>query len=278
MKTNVLKLKNVIATATLTILAVAAFSGCSSDGGANNATTGAVTGGLFGAATGAIIGNAVGHRAGEGALIGAAGGALLGGLAGHAADQSQQAQLRQQQLNEQPPSAPSGTPPGAAPAPQAAPQDEPDVKALAKSGLDDDAIIAQIVNSQAVYHLSADEIIDLHNAGVSQKVIDFMVKTQNTTAATPPSATDTAPAPTPAPAMEPAAPQGNPDVKALAKSGLDDDAIIAQIVNSQAVYHLSADDIIALHNEGVSQKVIDFMIKTQNTNPAAPAPSVDPTR
>ncbi len=52
-----------------------------------------------------------------------------------------------------------------------------DVKALAKAGLNDDVILSHIRNSQAVYHLTTAEIIDLKNSGVSDKVIDVMINT-----------------------------------------------------------------------------------------------------
>jgi hypothetical protein len=52
-----------------------------------------------------------------------------------------------------------------------------DVKALAKAGLNDEVILSHIRNSQAVYHLSTAEIIDLKNSGVGDKVIDFMINT-----------------------------------------------------------------------------------------------------
>lgn len=52
-----------------------------------------------------------------------------------------------------------------------------DVKALAKAGLSDEVILSRIRNSQAVYHLTTAEIIDLKNTGVSEKVIDFMINT-----------------------------------------------------------------------------------------------------
>jgi hypothetical protein len=54
-----------------------------------------------------------------------------------------------------------------------------DVKALAKGGIGEDVIISQIRNSQAVFHLTTAEIIDLKNSGVSDKVIDFMINTPN---------------------------------------------------------------------------------------------------
>jgi hypothetical protein len=52
-----------------------------------------------------------------------------------------------------------------------------DVKALVKAGLNDEIILSHIRNSQAVYHLTTAEIIDLKNSGVSDKVIDFMINT-----------------------------------------------------------------------------------------------------
>jgi hypothetical protein len=52
-----------------------------------------------------------------------------------------------------------------------------DVKALAAAGVSDNVIISQIRNSHTVYHLSAADIIDLRNAGVSNPVIDFMINT-----------------------------------------------------------------------------------------------------
>lgn len=67
---------------------------------------------------------------------------------------------------------------------------------------------------------------------------------------------------------------GNPlslaDVKALIRAGINDDTIITQINNSHTIFHLTATDIIDLHAEGASQKVIDFMINTPSTvTPAA---------
>jgi hypothetical protein len=52
-----------------------------------------------------------------------------------------------------------------------------DVKMLAKSGLSDEVIISQIRASRTVYHLSAPEILDLKDNGVSENVIDFMINT-----------------------------------------------------------------------------------------------------
>ena len=52
-----------------------------------------------------------------------------------------------------------------------------DIKMLAKAGVSDEVILSQIRNSHTVYHLSAAEILDLKDAGVSEKVIDFMIST-----------------------------------------------------------------------------------------------------
>ena len=52
-----------------------------------------------------------------------------------------------------------------------------DVKMLAKSGISDEVIISQVRNSRSAYHLSAAEILDLKDAGVSEKVIDFLINT-----------------------------------------------------------------------------------------------------
>lgn len=53
-----------------------------------------------------------------------------------------------------------------------------DIKVLAKFGFGPDTIITLIRNSQTVYHLSANQIIDLKNAGVDNHVLDFMITTQ----------------------------------------------------------------------------------------------------
>ena len=56
-----------------------------------------------------------------------------------------------------------------------------DVKALAKAGVSDELIISQIRSTRMVYRLGTAEIIDLKNAGVSEKVIDFMITTPSST-------------------------------------------------------------------------------------------------
>ena len=148
--------------AAVTALAV---TGCYNPNGTpDNTGTGVLAGGATGAALGAIIGSAS-HSAGEGAAIGALSGAALGGLIGHSADQQQEMRLRQQY------------PDVYSRAQAGAPLSLADVKAMTRAQVSDDTIIAQIINSHTVYHVTATDIIDLHNAGVSQKVIDFIVNT-----------------------------------------------------------------------------------------------------
>ncbi|HUI07311.1 MAG TPA: glycine zipper domain-containing protein [Verrucomicrobiae bacterium] len=140
--------------------------GCETpEGGPDRTATGALTGGAIGAGTGAIIGNYAGHNTAGGAAIGGAIGALTGGIIGNAMEQQQRETLARQspqtiQRVEQ------GQPLGLA-----------DIKALAKAGISDEVIISQIRNCRVVYRLTTAEIIDLKDAGVSNRVIDFMINT-----------------------------------------------------------------------------------------------------
>ncbi|PWU08065.1 MAG: hypothetical protein C5B50_30330 [Verrucomicrobia bacterium] len=158
----------------LGVLAVA-LAGCETPYGTPDRTgTGALAGGGIGAASGAIIGAASGGHAGTGALIGGAVGAITGALIGHSMDMDEQARLRAQ------------APATYGRVEQGQPLNVADVKALAQAKLSDDVIITQIRNSRTVYHLSATDIIDLQNAGVSQGVINYMINTPNTVASAPP--------------------------------------------------------------------------------------------
>jgi outer membrane lipoprotein SlyB len=148
------------------------LAGCQYPNGSPNYTgTGALTGGAVGAVSGAAIGGS--QHGGEDALIGAAVGAVAGGLIGHSLDQQQQQQLRQQ------------APQTYVRVDQGQPLGVADVKALAVASVSDDVIISQIRNSRTVYHLSAADIIDLRNAGVSNRVIEFMINTPGTYGAMP---------------------------------------------------------------------------------------------
>jgi len=157
------KYTSVFAAATLAVV----LTGCvNPDGTQNNTGSGA----LIGAGTGALIGGANG-RGGEGALVGAAIGLLAGGLVGNAIDQDQQARLRAQ------------APVTYTRVEQGQPLSIADVKALAKAGISEDVIINQIKNSHTVFHLSAADIIDLRDAGVTDKIVNYMISTPSTAGA-----------------------------------------------------------------------------------------------
>jgi len=164
-----MKFENMKTKLNLIIFAVAAsavvLTGCvDPNGQQNNTGTGALIGGALGAITGAAIGGP--RHGGEGALIGAAAGLVAGGAIGNSMDQQQQAELRAQ------------APQSYVRVVQGQPLSTADVKALAKAGVSDDVIIAQIQGSHTAFHLSAADIIDLHNSGVSDRVVNFMQNTQ----------------------------------------------------------------------------------------------------
>ena len=76
---------------------------------------------------------------------------------------------------------------------------------------------------------------------------------------------------TPAPALPP----GVQDVVKLAHAGMGEDVILAQIKSTGASYNLSADQIIYLGSQGVSQNVIKALLPTAGAPAyAAPAPAV----
>lgn len=148
------------------VMAAASFtlSGCvNPDGTQNNTGTGALVGGAMGALTGAAIG---GHRhGGEDALIGAAAGALAGGLIGNLMDRDQQARLKAQSAQTY------------ARVDQGQPLAVADVEAMVKAGINDTVIINQIKSSRTIFHLSANDIVALHQAGVSDQVVTYMINT-----------------------------------------------------------------------------------------------------
>ncbi len=165
-KSNMKKQILVLATVGMAVL----LSGCvNPDGSPNNTGTGALTGAAMGALTGAAIGGR--WHAGPDALIGAAAGALAGGLIGNSADREQEARLQAQ------------TPPVYVNVAPVQPTSLADVQAMAKAGISDDVIITQIRNSRTVYHLAAADVIGLRDAGVSEKVMNFMINTPSMWAA-----------------------------------------------------------------------------------------------
>jgi outer membrane lipoprotein SlyB len=133
------------------------ISGCE-----NKTQTGALAGAGLGATTGAIIS----HSAG-GALIGGAIGAAGGALIGSALDQQDREIMRQQ-------------------SPQTLQRIDSgqqltirDIKDMNAAGIKDQVIISQIEATRSTFNLSSREIIDLKDAGVSQHVIDAMIRGGN---------------------------------------------------------------------------------------------------
>lgn len=147
------------------------LSGCvNPDGSPNNTGSGALVGSAMGALTGAAIGGRC--HAGPDALIGAAAGALAGGLIGNAADREQEARLQ------------ALAPPAYyVDAGQSRPTSVANIRALAKAGVSDDIIISQIRNTRTIYHLTSTDVIALRDAGVSEKVLNFMLNTPSLWAA-----------------------------------------------------------------------------------------------
>jgi hypothetical protein len=119
-------------------------------------------------------------------------------LIGNAIDQDQQARLRAQ------------APVTYTRVEQGQPLSVADVKALAKAGISEDVIISQIQNSHTVYHLSAADIIDLRDSGVSDKVVNFMINTPSTAGADASSTVIVQQAPPPPP-VEPVVVAPGPD-------------------------------------------------------------------
>lgn len=149
------------------------LSGCvNPDGTPNNTGSVALFGTALGALTGAVIAGP--RNAGAGALIGAAAGAIGGGLIGHSMDEEQDARLRAE------------APQTYVKIDQGLPLEVADVKALARAGVSDDVIISQIQTTRTVYHLSAADIIDLRNSGVTERVVNYMINTPATASAAAP--------------------------------------------------------------------------------------------
>jgi uncharacterized protein YcfJ len=168
-------------------LAVAAsavvLTGCTyPNGEPNNTGTGALIGAGSGAALGAVLG---GRNAGAGALIGGAFGALTGALIGNSIDRAQAEQLQ------------SEAPVTYVHVQQNQPLTVADVEALVRAKVSDDVIISQIQNSHTAYHLSPQDIINMHAAGVSDKVVNFMIETVNAPPPPPPTTVVTTDQPPP---------------------------------------------------------------------------------
>ncbi len=121
------------------------------------------TGALVGVGAGALAGGLIGG--GTGALIGGAVGAAGGALIGAALDAQDRRNLEQN-------------------APQTLHKIDNhqeltpyDVESMVKNNLSDDVIIDQIKATKSTFYLTSNQIIELKNAGVSEKIISFMIQT-----------------------------------------------------------------------------------------------------
>jgi hypothetical protein len=92
-------------------------------------------------------------------------GALAGGVIGSSIEQAQRERLEQE------------SPQTLQRVSQGQPLGLADIKALARAGVSDEVIMSQIRNSRTAYRLTTAEIIELKDAGVSNRVIDYMINT-----------------------------------------------------------------------------------------------------
>ncbi len=128
--------------------------GCESKAG-----TGSLVGAGIGVGAGALIGG------GGGALIGGAAGAVGGAIIGHILDEEDQENLqrsspqtmrkinKEEQLSIR------------------------DIEKMSNAGISDDKIIGVIDSTGSTYRLTSSDVGQLKNAGVSQRVIDYMLQT-----------------------------------------------------------------------------------------------------
>jgi hypothetical protein len=100
--------------------------------------------------------------------------------------------------------------------PQDLPPGAQDVVKLTQAGLDEDVIVAQVRSGGHIYRLTADQIIELSNAGVSQNVIRALIGGADSSAVTPPSTATVSEAPAAAPAPDTTAPAAAGDGSAEA--------------------------------------------------------------
>lgn len=136
------------------ILTALIFVGCETKTG---------TGALSGAAIGAVAGGAIGN--GQGALIGAAVGAAAGGLVGAALDEQDRKIMQER------------SPKTVERMDKREPITINDVIKLSQGGVSDDTIIKYIQNTKTHYNLTQAQIKRMQDAGVSQRVINYMVET-----------------------------------------------------------------------------------------------------
>lgn len=134
------------------ILSNLIFTSC-----ASNTGTGVLAGGALGAGVGGIAGG------GKGALIGGAAGVIAGGLIGAALDEQDRKVMER------------SSPRTVDRMDRGEPLTINDVIKLSQGGVSDDSIISYMKETHSSYNLSQAQIRRLNDAGVSQRVVNFMI-------------------------------------------------------------------------------------------------------
>ena len=117
--------------------------------------------------------------------------------------------------------------------------------AKAKAGQSDWALIWAVRQSRRAWPLTTADIGRLREAGASERVMDFMLDTVTATRLYRP------------------IPLTIEEVVGLKAAGVPDQHVTAEIAATGTIFHLRAADVLALRNQGVSDKVIDFMLYTR---------------
>ncbi len=126
-------------------------------GCASNTGTGIISGSSIGAATGGLI------AGGKGALIGSAIGFVTGGLIGAALDEQDRRIIER------------SSPRTVDRMDRGDPLTINDVIKLSQNGVNDDTVISYIKNTNGSYNLSQAQVRRLQDAGVSQRVLNYMI-------------------------------------------------------------------------------------------------------
>ena len=126
---------------------------------ASNTGTGVIAGGVIGAGAGGIAGG------GKGALIGSAAGIIAGGLIGAALDEQDRRVMER------------SSPRTVDRMDRGEPLTINDVIKLSQGGVSDDTMIGYMRDTTSSYTLSQAQIRRLQDAGVSQRVINYMIDT-----------------------------------------------------------------------------------------------------
>lgn len=126
---------------------------------ASNTGTGVIAGGVIGAGAGGIAGG------GQGALIGSAAGIIAGGLIGAALDEQDRRVMER------------SSPRTVDRMDRGEPLTINDVIKLSQGGVSDDTMIGYMRDTASSYTLSQAQIRRLQDAGVSQRVINYMIDT-----------------------------------------------------------------------------------------------------